>query len=165
MTVTISKISLLVTSIFLITIGFYGIVVSKQYGCDQGTFIKLYKSDNILQSLYPARYECILNFIECGIKDDTSKEICRGQLAYCEDSKSTAGLSSFAKCMSDIQKNDEKKKKSNHEVINEIDRCLNDNSNGSFKCMEGGLFTLSIISVVIGLLMLALSGFLLFKNY
>jgi hypothetical protein len=41
-------------------------------------------------------------------------------------------------------------------------KCINDNSNGHEKCMEGGMMTFSIISIIVGSLMLIMSMYMLF---
>lgn len=46
--------------------------------------------------------------------------------------------------------------------LNTLDSCLDENAKGHVKCMEGGLMTFSIISIIVGVLMLLLSGYLLF---
>ena len=46
--------------------------------------------------------------------------------------------------------------------VNKLDKCLNDHGKGNVRCMEGGLFGLSITSIIIGVLMLLLSSYLLF---
>ena len=43
--------------------------------------------------------------------------------------------------------------------FNDVDRCLNDKLNGQAVCMEGGLLTLSIISIILGSLMLLFVGY------
>lgn len=46
----------------------------------------------------------------------------------------------------------------------DFDKCINDNSKGSGRCMEGGMMTFSIISIIVGALMLLYSGYLMFKT-
>ena len=111
---------LLFTSIVLISIGVYGTIVSKEYGCDEGISIKLHDNGNLDDFISPQ-------------KENTS----------------------FRKCMSHPLSGGKLN-------INKVDRCLNDYGKGHLKCMEGGLFGLSIASIVIGVLMLLLSGYLLF---
>ena len=46
----------------------------------------------------------------------------------------------------------------------DFDKCINDNSKGNSRCMEGGMMTFSIISIIVGALMLLYSGYLMFKT-
>jgi hypothetical protein len=127
-----SHILLLVTSVILIGVGVYGAVVSKEYGCDSGLFINLKNKNN--------------------------------------DIKSSA-WSKISKCVSDEFKGPiippgggpgpvfPPKKKFN---LNTLDSCLDEHAKGHVKCMEGGLMTFSTISIIVGVLMLLLSGYLLF---
>ena len=115
-----SHMLLLFTSVVLISIGVYGTVVSKEYGCDNGISIKLHDNGKLDDLIHPQ-------------KENTS----------------------FRNCISHSFSN-------NKLNINKFDRCLNDHGKGFIRCMEGGLMGLSITSIVIGVLMLILSGYLLF---
>lgn len=97
---------MLFASIVLLTVGIYGTVVSSEYSCGKGLFIK----DTNLQHT------------------DT-----------------------YSKC----------KDKSKMEDFN---KCMNDNTKGDGRCMEGGMMTFSIISIIVGTLMLLYSGYLMFKT-
>lgn len=44
----------------------------------------------------------------------------------------------------------------------DFDKCINDHSKGDGRCMEGGMMTFSIISIIVGSLMLIMSMYLLF---
>ena len=44
----------------------------------------------------------------------------------------------------------------------DFDKCINDHSKGDKRCMEGGMMTFSIISIIVGSLMLIMSMYLLF---
>jgi len=134
---------LLFTSVVLISIGVYGTIVSKEYGCDEGINIKLYK-DSIANFIkdFSISKECI-NSIKGG--GGNPKQDCKDF------------FNPFKNCMNNIHN-----AKYNKSTINQIDRCLNDHGKGYVKCMEGGLFGLSIGSIVIGVLMLLLSSYLLF---
>ena len=144
-----SHMLLLFTSIVLIGIGIYGTIVSKEYGCDEGINIKLYKDSlgNFIKD-FSISNDCLTS-LEKSNPRASLEEI----LQNCGSS-----LSPFANCMRKIGS----KAKYNESTINKIDRCLNDNGKGYLRCMEGGLFGLSIVSIVIGVLMLLLSGYLLF---
>lgn len=113
-----SHMLLLFTSVVLISIGVYGTIVSKEYGCDEGINIKLYKTGNI-------------------VSDEE-----------------------LNKCLSDYT--NVKNYLSKQSNVNKLDKCLNDHGKGNVRCMEGGLFGLSITSIIIGVLMLLLSSYLLF---
>ena len=115
-----SHMLLLFTSIVLISIGVFGTIVSKEYGCDNGISIKLHDNGKLDDFIHP-------------------------------DKKNTA----FQNCMSQSYSN-------SNLNINKFDRCLNDYGKGHLRCMEGGLMGLSITSIVVGVLMLLLSGYLLF---
>ena len=112
-----SHMLLLFTSVVLISIGVYGTIVSKEYGCDEGINIKLYHH--------------------------TASFVSDEELNQCLKDFSYDNLSKQSK-------------------VNKLDKCLNDRGKGNVRCMEGGLFGLSITSIVIGVLMLLLSSYLLF---
>ena len=44
----------------------------------------------------------------------------------------------------------------------DFDKCINDHSKGDGRCMEGGMMTFSIISIIVGSLMLIMSMYMLF---
>lgn len=135
-----SHMLLLFTSLVLISIGIYGTIVSKEYGCDNGINIKLYGDD------------------ENTIKDLTSQD-CLNSINDPQASKTDIidkCSSKFTQCITGIP--DFK----NKSQINKFDKCLNDNGKGYIRCMEGGLLGLSITSIIIGALMLILSAYLLF---
>ena len=118
---------LLVTSIILLSMGIYGTIVSSEYGCDKGIFIKP-------KYLLPPQ---------------TLPPAVQNEFLHCLD------ISSLDELKAPILKDFDK-----------IGRCLNDNLHNDAKCMEGGLMTLSIISIVIGSLMLLAAGYLLIgENY
>jgi hypothetical protein len=139
-----SHMLLLFTSLVLISIGIYGTIVSKEYGCDNGINIKLYGDDeNAIKDL--TSQDC-LNYIQ---NFDPTKTIDPSNiLQHCN--------SKFTQCISDIPN------LKNKSSVNKFDKCLNDNGKGYVRCMEGGLLGLSITSIVIGALMLILSAYLLF---
>jgi hypothetical protein len=138
-----SHMLLLFTSVVLISIGVYGTIVSKEYGCDEGINIKLYKdSVKNFQKDFSVSTQCINSITKGG--GDIMKD--------CKDL-----LDPFTSCMSNITNFGH-----NKSTINQIDRCLNDHGKGYVRCMEGGLMGLSITSIVVGVLMLLLSGYLLF---
>lgn len=133
-----SHMLLLFTSLVLISIGIYGTIVSKEYGCDNGINIKLYGDD--------------VNTI----KDLTSQD-CLNDIQTKNFSNAEKNCNSkFIQCISDFPTDNK------HSQINKFDRCLNDNGKGYVRCMEGGLLGLSITSIIIGALMLILSAYLLF---
>lgn len=134
-----SHILLLVTSVILIGVGVYGAVVSKEYGCDSGLFINL-KNKKVLDDLLPP--SCMLMN---PMNPNTSQ---------CEDDIMSSKL---VKCITDAMT--ATKKKFN---LNTLDSCLDEKAKGHVKCMEGGLMTFSTISIIVGVLMLLLSGYLLF---
>jgi hypothetical protein len=112
-----SHMLLLFTSVVLISIGVYGTIVSKEYGCDEGINIKLYHQTGSIVS-------------------DEERNKCLKDFSYDNLSKQSK--------------------------VNKLDKCLNDHGKGNVRCMEGGLFGLSITSIIIGVLMLLLSSYLLF---
>ena len=132
-----SHILLLVTSVILIGVGVYGAVVSKEYGCDSGLFINL-KNKKVLDDLLPP--SCFLNPKQ---ENTCKQDIMSSKLVKCITDAITAATH----------------KKLN---LNTLDSCLDENAKGHVKCMEGGLMTFSTISIIIGVLMLLLSGYLLF---
>ena len=132
-----SLILLLVTSVILIGVGVYGAVVSKEYGCDSGLFINL-KNKKVLDDLLPP---------SCMIMNPNTSQ--------CEDDIKSSKL---VKCITDAM-TAAKHKKFN---LNTLDSCLDENAKGHVKCIEGGLMTFSTISIIVGVLMLLLSGYLLF---
>lgn len=135
-----SHMLLLFTSLVLISIGIYGTIVSKEYGCDNGINIKLYGDD--------------LNEV---VKDLTSQDCLNSISSKASSPELTDKCSSkFTQCITGIP--DFK----NKSQINKFDKCLNDNGKGYIRCMEGGLLGLSITSIIIGALMLILSAYLLF---
>ena len=76
------------------------------------------------------------------------------------NSKNSGG-SIVGKCINDnikISANPTKKELDDYD-FNDVDRCLNDKLNGQAVCMEGGLLTLSIISIILGSLMLLFVGY------
>ena len=118
-----SHMLLLFTSVVLISIGIYGTVVSKKYGCDNGISIKLHNLEDV-EDIF-------------------------------QNSKTKKYDTPIDKCITDSFGGEKLN-------INKFDRCLNDYGKGHLRCMEGGLMGLSITSIVIGVLMLLLSGYLLF---
>ena len=145
-----SHMLLLFTSIVLIGIGIYGTIVSKEYGCDEGINMKLYKDSlgNFIKD-FSISNDCLTSLEKSNPRAPPDEII----------QKCGSSLSPFAKCIaSKVGSSPE----NNQSTINKLDRCLNDNGKGYLRCMEGGLFGLSIVSIVIGVLMLLLSGYLLF---
>lgn len=139
-----SHMLLLFTSVVLISIGVYGTIVSKEYGCDEGINIKLYNDKNIIKDLFPPLPKECLSAIKSHDKDKIKQECTK------------AFNSSLFSCLKDIPDFNKQSQ------VNKLDKCLNDHGKGYVRCMEGGLFGLSIGSIVIGVLMLLLSGYLLF---
>ena len=138
-----SHMLLFFTSVVLISIGVYGTVVSKEYGCDEGINIKLYNNKNTIKDLFPLSKEC-----HSAIQNrdwDKARQECTKDFN-----------SSLFSCLKDIPDFNKQSQ------VNKLDKCLNDHGKGHVRCMEGGLFGLSIGSIVIGVLMLLLSGYLLF---
>ena len=103
---------MLFASIVLLTVGIYGTVVSSEYSCGKGAFIRdtdIQHHDLDVKCKFP--------------KDTTDKS-----------------------------------------KIKDFNKCVNDNTKGDGRCMEGGMMTFSIISIIVGALMLLYSGYLMFKT-
>ena len=127
---------LLVTSVILLTVGIYGTIVSSEYGCGNGINIKLNDMKG-LEKLVPVSVppECTtLPF----------------NVSACENAVLMTGNELY-KCIGSDRSN-----------VGKLDRCLNDHGHGDVRCMEGGMMTFSIISIIVGSLMLIMSMYMLF---